>query len=126
MTGGRVLVVEDDAGLQETLQAVLTLEGYEVIIAGDGLDALAKVDRHRPALVVLDLMMPRLDGFGFVAALEQRGLRPGLPILILTADGRAPQKARQLRAEGCLTKPFDLDLLLGEVARLARGATGTA
>jgi two-component system response regulator MprA len=121
-----VLVVEDDAGLQETLQAVLTLEGYEVIIAGDGLDALAKVDRHRPALVVLDLMMPRLDGFGFVAALEQRGLRPGLPILILTADGRAPQKARQLRAEGCLTKPFDLDLLLGEVARLARGATGTA
>jgi two-component system response regulator MprA len=116
----RVLVVDDDRGLQETLRAILGMEGYEVVVANNGLDALTRVGQERLSLVLLDVMMPRLDGYGFMAELARRGQRDGLPIVVLTADARAEQKAGQMGADGWLTKPFDLDALLDEVARLAR------
>ncbi|HLH21834.1 MAG TPA: response regulator [Chloroflexota bacterium] len=114
-----VLVVDDDVGLQETLAAVLQLEGYDVVVAGDGLEALAKLSVQRPAVIVLDWAMPRMDGPAFTAALQQRGLHPGIPVLLLTADGRAHQKAAQVGADGCMAKPFEITELLDEVARLA-------
>jgi two-component system, OmpR family, response regulator MprA len=114
-----ILVVDDDQGLQETLEAVLQFEGYDVVVAGDGLEALAALTARRPAVIVLDWAMPRMDGPTFAAALQERGLRPGIPVLLLTADGRARQKAAQVGAEGCMAKPFDMTELLDEVARLA-------
>jgi CheY-like chemotaxis protein len=114
----KVLVVDDDTSLQETLEAILDYEGYEVTVARDGLEALAMLDETMPRLILLDLMMPRMDGYAFAEELALRGLRPRIPILILTADGRAEQKARQVAAEGYLEKPFDVMSLLDEVNRL--------
>jgi CheY-like chemotaxis protein len=116
---GTVLVVDDDVALQETLEAVLEFEGYEVVVARDGLEALAMLTTQRPAVIVLDWAMPRMDGPAFAAALRQRGLHPGIPVLLLTADGRARQKAAEVGAEGYMAKPFDMTELLDEVARLA-------
>lgn len=119
MANGIVLVVEDDQGLRETLEDLLRGEGYSVLLARDGLDALEKLDSSMPSVILLDLMMPRLDGFGFAAELDRRGLRPMLPIIVLTADGSARKKAERIGAEGHLAKPFDIPELLDEVARLA-------
>ena len=113
-----MLVVDDDVGLQETLEAVLSYEGYDVMRARDGVDALAQIAQRPPEVIVLDWAMPRMDGPSFVAALARQGLRPRIPILVLTADGRALQKAAQINAEACMAKPFDIDALLAEVARL--------
>lgn len=117
---GTVLVVDDDPGLQEALEAILQLEGYQVATARDGLDALEQLDNALPSLILLDLMMPRMDGFTFARELERRGLRQQVPIIVLTADGRAQQKAAQVGADGALAKPFDIVALLDEVARLVR------
>jgi two-component system chemotaxis response regulator CheY len=114
-----VLVVEDDAGLQETLEELLEIEGYDVTVARDGLDALDKLGDPPPAVILLDVMMPRMDGYAFVDELRRRGLHPGIPILVLTADGRAQQKAERIGAVGYLEKPFDLGELLRQVARFA-------
>jgi CheY-like chemotaxis protein len=120
-----VLVVEDDPELLETLEELLEIEGYQVTVAKDGLDALAKLGDPLPAVILLDLMMPRMDGYAFAAELERRGLHPGIPILILTADGRAQQKAERIGAAGYLEKPFHLTDLLGQVARFAGALPGS-
>lgn len=114
----RVLVVEDDADLRNLLTSILEGEGYEVEAAHDGCDALRRLDHRVPDLIVLDLMMPRLDGAAFVAELERMGLRPGVPILVLSAAERAEEEARRIGAEAYIGKPFELLGLLGEVARL--------
>ena len=112
-----ILVVDDDEGLQETLQAVLEGEDYEVVIAGDGLAALEKLATVMPALILLDLMMPRMDGFTFALELERRGLRSSIPIIVLTADSRGKQKANQLGANNYIDKPFDIPDLLDKIAQ---------
>jgi two-component system response regulator MprA len=114
-----VLVVDDDPGLQDTLEAVLEFEGYDVVLASDGLDALEKLAVQRPAVIVLDWAMPRMDGPAFAAALREQGLEPRIPVLLLTADGRSRQKAADVEADGYMAKPFDMTELLREVARLA-------
>ena len=111
-----VLVVDDDTGLQETLQAALEFEDYEVVIAEDGLVALEKLTTVIPNLILLDIMMPRMDGYAFAKELQRRGLRTSIPMIILTADGRAPQKAAQLGADGYIEKPFDISDFLDTVA----------
>lgn len=115
----RILVVDDDPGLQFTLRAILEEEGYSVGVAGDGFEALNDVERRLPALLLLDIGMPRMDGFRFAAELERRGLRSKIPIVVLTADGHAQQKAAQVGAESYLSKPFSLDDVLATVARYA-------
>lgn len=116
---GTILVVDDDPALQFTLSTLLEDEGYQVAVAGDGLEALDSLDGSTPNLILLDIAMPRMDGFAFVEQLSSRGLRQGIPIVVLTADGRAPQKAAQIGADGYLAKPFELTALLSQVARLA-------
>lgn len=118
--GVGILVVDDEPTLQEALQDLLELEGYAVRRAGNGVEALEQVEAERPQLIVLDLMMPRMNGYEFVAELERRNLRSQLPIIILTADGRAREKAARVGAEVGIAKPFDVAVLLGEVARLVQ------
>jgi CheY-like chemotaxis protein len=118
--GKLVLVVDDDAGLQETLQAALEFEDYEVVVAEDGLVALEKLSAVTPDLILLDIMMPRMDGYAFAKELQRRGLRASIPVVILTADGRARQKAAQIGADGYIEKPFDIPDFLDEVARHIR------
>jgi CheY-like chemotaxis protein len=118
-----VLVVDDDQGLQETLEAMLSLEGYRVVVASDGQEALDKLgdgqaDGGLPRAILLDVVMPRMDGYAFAEELERRGLRSRLPIVLLTADARAEEKAARVRAEAYVEKPFEIDELLEKVALL--------
>lgn len=115
---GTILVVDDDA-MQITISSILEDDGYEVVCAGNGLQALDQLDQVRPKVIVLDITMPEMNGYEFADELGRRGLRGAAPIMVVTADGRAPQKAARVGAEAYLAKPFLLDALLAEIGRLA-------
>ncbi len=118
-----ILVVDDDPGLRETLAAILEFEGYEPVIAKDGLEALEKLQDVEPVLMLVDLAMPRLDGQGLIEELERQGRRTSIPIIVLTADARAKQKALTVGADGYIEKPFRIPALLDEIERLVREST---
>ena len=122
MAGSRILVVEDDARLRATLERVLVAEHYDVESADDGNEALRRA-RERPFdLVVLDIMLPGLDGIAVCRRLRERG---AVPILLLTARGSTEDRVRGLDsgADDYLTKPFEYEELLARVrALLRRGA----
>ncbi|MCL5109181.1 MAG: response regulator [Chloroflexi bacterium] len=112
---GKVLVVDDDPFIRSLLAAWLQEAGYGVVMAADGQQALERVREDRPDIILLDLTMPRLDGYAVVRWLRQRPETRGLPILVVSADVRAHQKLAGLRVEGILSKPFDLDEVLDRV-----------
>lgn len=114
-----VLVVEDDEQIRSALQSGLAMAGYDVTAVGDGTDALDLIAERLPALIVLDLGLPCLGGEALVAELQRRGVRPSVPILILSADPDADEVVARIAAEGFLPKPLHLAALLREVARLA-------
>jgi CheY-like chemotaxis protein len=114
-----VLVVDDDGWIRDLVERVLSNAGYHVTLAEDGLEAVEELREQTPALILLDLLMPRMDGVTFADELKRSGLRPEVPILVLSAHPYTRQKAAQMGAEGCLDKPFRLPALLAEVARLA-------
>ena len=114
-----MLVVDDDLGIQELLELALQSEGYRVVLARDGWEALQMVEDMLPDVVVLDLMMPRLDGPGFLKEVQRRGLRERLNVLVLTAASRGREHAAQLGVESYIDKPFSLPDFLAEVGRLA-------
>jgi CheY-like chemotaxis protein len=87
-------------------------------MASNGREALHVLDRESPAVILLDLMMPVMDGWQFVHELETRGRRD-VALLILSADRAVQGHAQKLKANGHLAKPFDLDELLGKVAQLS-------
>src|SRR5438874_7548390 len=116
-----LLVVDDDQDILQTLGLCLTTEGYRVLMAANGKEALDLLENERPSVILLDLMMPVMDGWQFVAELEHRGRRD-VPLLILSADRSVQGHAQELRASGHLAKPFDLDELLGKVRQLTGGA----
>ena len=116
-----MLVVDDDDAIRDTVAEVLKAEGYLVHTAGNGAEALAAVDAQRPSLVLLDMRMPVLDGWGFVAGLTERGIR--LKVLVLTATQDARRWAGEIGADGFIAKPFDLDDLLDAVERLCHDST---
>ena len=115
-----ILVVEDDPEILNTVAAILELEGYLVERASNGEEGLLIVERTPPGLVLLDMRMPVLDGWGFVSALKQRGIK--LPILVMTAAHDARRWANEIDAEGFLAKPFDLIDLLNAVENLRASA----
>lgn len=113
----RVLIVDDDEDMQALLQAALKKEDYQVVTAEDGLVALEELEKSSPDLILLDLMMPRMDGYAFVEELRQRGLQSSIPIIVLSADVSARQKVDQIGADGYIAKPFDVLDLLGEISQ---------
>jgi CheY-like chemotaxis protein len=116
----RVLVVEDDLALRDTLAAVLRFAGYDVVTAENGLEALELLDGHLPVLILLDIAMPVMDGHAFRA---EQLLDPGLtaiPIIVLTAEHDIDEPLRAIRPDALLRKPFDLDVLLATVAAVKR------
>jgi two-component system response regulator MprA len=113
---GLVLIVEDDPSVRQTIQWALEDEGLAVDVARDGVEALDKAGQQRPGLVVLDMALPRLNGDGFATGLR-RLYGKGVPILVITADGRAEEKARRVGAFDFMQKPFDVDALIAAVRR---------
>lgn len=111
-----ILIVDDDAAIRAAISEILELEGYSIITAADGAAALRQIEETRPALVLLDMRMPGMNGWDVAAALRQRGST--VPILVMTAAQDARRWAEQIGASGYLAKPFDLDDLLTAVERL--------
>jgi signal transduction histidine kinase/DNA-binding response OmpR family regulator len=117
--GGDVLVADDDANLRELLRQQLTERGYTVRQAVDGADAIREVRRHRPDLMILDIMMPGISGFDVAAVLKSDPETRGIPIIVLSI---VPDSARGygLGVDKYLTKPTEAEVLVGEVGRLMR------
>ena len=113
----RVLVVDDDPSIREMISDFLETEGYLVDTAADGDEGLRVVERVTPSIVLLDMRMPVMDGWGFARALRQRGIK--LPILVVTAAQNPRRWAEEIGAEGYIAKPFDLTDLLSAVERLS-------
>jgi CheY-like chemotaxis protein len=121
MSGERrgVLIVEDNADIQQAIVQVLEDEGYEVRVASNGreaLDALRSPDIPLPRVILLDLMMPVMDGWAFRAEQVADPTLSDIPVIVLTADGNATEKVAHLDVAGSLRKPVDLLTLLGAVA----------
>ena len=111
-----LLVVDDDVDIVQTLGLCLRAEGYRVQLARNGREALELLQPELPAAILLDLMMPVMDGWQF--AHELRKLGHQTPLLVLSADQAVERHAGQLLASAHLAKPFDLDDLLGKVRQL--------
>jgi DNA-binding response OmpR family regulator len=118
----RLLLIEDELPMRTALQDLLAAEGYRVLAASDGEAGLQQALKEKPALILLDVMMPKLDGFGVCAAL--RRLHNPVPILMLTAKGQLEDRVRGLDvgADDYLVKPFSTDELLARVRALLRRA----
>lgn len=116
----RILVVDDDRAVRESLRRSLSFNGYTVELAVDGLDALEKILANRPDAVVLDVMMPRLDGLEVCRRLRSAG--DDLPILVLTARDSVSERVAGLDAgaDDYLPKPFALEELLARLRALLR------
>ncbi|MBW1709713.1 MAG: response regulator transcription factor [Deltaproteobacteria bacterium] len=119
----RILLVEDEISLARGLIYNLEAEGYEVELASDGLDAMAKIDRGGFDLIVLDLVLPHVDGYEVLKRI--RGLNPRLPVIILTAKLEETDRVRglELGADDYLTKPFHLKELLLRIKGMLRRFT---
>lgn len=120
MEHGSILIVDDTAEIRSLIADMLTDAGYTVECACNGAEALAAVERNVPALVLLDLHMPVLDGWGFVRALTARVVR--IPIIVLTAATNAARYSNDLGAVSYIRKPFALMDLLGTVETAYRVA----
>jgi two-component system alkaline phosphatase synthesis response regulator PhoP len=119
----RILVVEDDAELLDGLQDNLESEGYEVVTAGDGEQAVLEAMRSRPDAIVLDVLLPKLSGFDVCRTLRLRRIHT--PILMLTARSQESDKilGLELGADDYLTKPFGLKELLARLSAMIRRAS---
>ena len=107
----RILIVEDEAAIQAVLYELLTSQGYEVVVSGDGLDGLAKFREQYFSLVLLDIMMPKIDGFTVCEAIRRES---STPVIMLTAldEEEAQIRAFERNADDYITKPFSLKLVL--------------
>lgn len=111
MSQGKVLIVDDEAEVRRLLQEFLSLRGYDVVLAGSGMEALEAVEAQKPDLVLLDVAMPEMDGvetLGRIVALD-----PALPVIMVTAntDISVTSKLLAMGAVDYIPKPFDLEYL---------------
>jgi CheY-like chemotaxis protein len=121
MSAPLVLVVDDDLDILDAICDILEGEGYRVARARHGAEALDRIAEELPDVILLDLMMPVMDGLTFASTLRQRPLPRRIPIVVISADGN-PEKAAALGAHGYLAKPFDIDALLSEIGQVAGAA----
>jgi DNA-binding response OmpR family regulator len=123
----RILIVDDEPSIVISLQFLMTREGYEVAVAVDGEAALQAVAASLPDLVILDVMMPKLNGFDVCQRIRAEPSWRSVRILMLTAKGREVEMARGLKAgaDAYLTKPFSTKELVAEIRRLLASGEAT-
>ncbi len=116
----KVLIVDDEPNILISVEFLMRREGFEVLVARDGEEGLARIQADRPDLVVLDVMMPKLDGFEVCKAVRADPTLAGVRILMLTAKGRAAEvsKGLSLGADAYIPKPFATRELVAKVKEL--------
>lgn len=121
----RILIVDDDSQICEFVAWGLADRGYEVVSAGNGRQALDRIASARPDAIILDMMMPIMDGWEFARAYRETP-GPHAPIVVMTAYMDPQKIAREIGAEGCISKPFDL-IMLTDILRqwLPEGELGS-
>jgi DNA-binding response OmpR family regulator len=104
----KVLLVDDEDQLRRVMRDLLERDGYQVTEARDGVEALDQIDRHAPDIIVLDLNLPGLDGYGVLSHLRSRPATTGIPVVVLTAQGDEDNEVRvfEMGADDFLSKPF--------------------
>jgi CheY-like chemotaxis protein len=120
MADSYVLVVDDDPAIRGLVADALREEGYIVDLAAHGREALDAMRARRPSTVVLDLMMPVMDGFSFMEACHLEQLCDNVPIVVISAVHDALQRINEIPVNACIAKPFDLDSLVRTVGQFAR------
>jgi two-component system cell cycle response regulator DivK len=117
-----ILVVDDRPSSRELLRTVLDNAGYEVIEAADGAEALEKAHKRKPDLILLDLQLPGLDGFGVIGALRSEPRFSATPIVAITASAMQGDREKALQSgfTSYITKPVRLAVLRAEIERLLR------
>lgn len=120
----KILVVEDDPDIQELLKNLLREIGYQVIIAGDGVEALSSFSAQRFDLVLLDVMLPKIDGFAVCECIRKQSQ---VPIIMLTALNGEEEQIRglDLQVDDYVTKPFSIPILVRRIAAVLRRSGGT-
>ena len=120
----RVLVIDDSNTIRRSAEMFLRQAGYEVILAEDGFDALAKVNDHEPDLIFCDILMPRLDGYQTCAIIKRNNKFANVPVIMLSSKDGLFDKARgrMVGSQDYLTKPFTKDQLLQAVEQHRRAA----
>jgi len=123
-TKKRILIVEDEVNMQELLKFRLQENGYEVAVAGEGFVALTKVRTFRPHLIILDLMLPKMDGYTICRLLKFNDGYKGIPVLILSARSSEDDISRGMAmgADGYMTKPYEPAELLAKIKELLNPA----
>jgi twitching motility two-component system response regulator PilG len=118
----KVMVIDDSQTIRRTAETLLAREGYEVVTAQDGFEALAKIADHAPDLIFIDIMMPRLDGYQACALIKGNPRFAGTPVIMLSSkDGLFDRaRGRIVGSDEYLTKPFTKDELLGAVRAHAK------
>ena len=119
----KILIIEDELDIQELLAAYLRDAGYEIVIAGDGVEALAQFQQGAFDMILLDLMLPKIDGFGVCELIRRES---SVPILMLTAlDGEQEQlRGFQMEIDDYVTKPFSMPILLQKIRAILRRTAG--
>ncbi len=116
----KVLVVDDELNIRNILDFTLGAEGYRVIAAGDGEEALTLAATEEPDLIILDVMMPRSDGFEICQRLKENPATAGIPVILLTARNTSDDRRRgsEVQADEYITKPFRPQKLIDKVQSL--------
>ncbi len=119
--GRHILVIDDDFFISDLLVADLTARGYGVSVAANARMVGRLMEQHPPDLIVLDLMLPGMDGSEIGHLLRVHAPTARIPVLVVSADRRIAQKAQSFHAQGWIAKPFDLDHLAAQIAATLDG-----
>lgn len=119
LDGLKVMVIDDSKTIRRTAETLLKKSGCEVFTATDGFEALAKILEHRPSIIFVDIMMPRLDGYQTCALIKNNKMFKNIPVIMLSSkDGLFDRaRGRIVGSEQYLTKPFTKDELLGAITQ---------
>jgi len=122
MMGKKILLVEDEKDLSKTISFRLENNGYTVVTAYDGPEGLDKAKKEKPDLVILDLMLPKMDGYKVCALLKADSRYSRIPIVIFTARVQEEDKAmgKEVGADAYITKPFEPETLLSKIRELLK------